>query len=205
MLQCRTLSARLLIAPKPLQVFYDGTKNLVYAETRMNKHSSRSHAILQIRVTKWARPVGGASAPRLGRVMCICLSASMARRWRGRAQGPAPKFRCGWAEVSARPRMGRQRCNMQQCNIRQPACMVATCDVHAPVQAEGAPKDGAIAGTVAKLSIVDLAGSERLKKCGRSVPDVALHCVCGVLHIALRSVAGLPCSCRMSHVVCCVK
>jgi len=82
MLQCRTLSALLLIAPKPLQVFYDGTKNLVYAETRMNKHSSRSHAILQIRVTKWARPVGGASAPRLGRVMCICLSASMARRWR---------------------------------------------------------------------------------------------------------------------------
>jgi hypothetical protein len=91
---------------------------------------------------------------------------------------------------------------MQQCNIRQPACMVATCDVHAPVQAEGAPKDGAIAGTVAKLSIVDLAGSERLKKCGRSVPVVALHCVCGVLHIALRSVAGLSCSCRMSHVAC---
>ena len=31
-----------------LQLFHEGQRNMVYAETKMNKHSSRSHAVLQV-------------------------------------------------------------------------------------------------------------------------------------------------------------
>ena len=40
-----------------LQLFHEGQRNMVYAETKMNKHSSRSHAVLQVglpRATKAA-------------------------------------------------------------------------------------------------------------------------------------------------------
>lgn len=39
-----------------LEAFRAGRKRLVYAETVMNQHSSRSHAVLQLRVTKTQRP-----------------------------------------------------------------------------------------------------------------------------------------------------
>lgn len=42
-----------------LEVFRAGRRRLVYAETVMNMHSSRSHAVLQLRVTKTSRPAGG--------------------------------------------------------------------------------------------------------------------------------------------------
>ena len=32
-----------------LQLFHEGQRNMVYAETKMNKHSSRSHAVLQVK------------------------------------------------------------------------------------------------------------------------------------------------------------
>jgi len=40
-----------------LQCFQKGRNNLVYAETKMNKSSSRSHAVFQIKVTKRPRAV----------------------------------------------------------------------------------------------------------------------------------------------------
>ena len=94
--ECHYVAYRTLSAYCTLQVFYDGTKNLVYAETRMNKHSSRSHAILQIRVTKWARPVGSESVPALGRIMCICLSQWMAQP---RTHMLLASASCGWHGV----------------------------------------------------------------------------------------------------------
>ena len=40
-----------------LQCFQKGRNNLVYAETKMNKASSRSHAVFQIKVAKRPRAV----------------------------------------------------------------------------------------------------------------------------------------------------
>lgn len=34
-----------------IQAFDDGRKRLKYAETHMNKHSSRSHAVMQLKVS----------------------------------------------------------------------------------------------------------------------------------------------------------
>ncbi len=48
-----------------LELFRAGRKRLLYAETVMNMHSSRSHAVLQLRVTKTARPKGDADAAQL--------------------------------------------------------------------------------------------------------------------------------------------
>ncbi|KAG8456883.1 hypothetical protein KFE25_005033 [Diacronema lutheri] len=42
-----------------MQLFNQGRKNLVYAETRMNKSSSRSHAVFQLAIEKRARVLGG--------------------------------------------------------------------------------------------------------------------------------------------------
>ena len=50
-------------APALLEVFRSGRKRLVYAETVMNKTSSRSHAVLQLRITKTPRPVSLDAAP----------------------------------------------------------------------------------------------------------------------------------------------
>ena len=35
-----------------IEAFDDGRKRLKYAETHMNKHSSRSHAVMQLYITK---------------------------------------------------------------------------------------------------------------------------------------------------------
>lgn len=43
-----------------IEAFDDGRKRLKYAETHMNKHSSRSHAVMQLKVAK--RPQGTCSA-----------------------------------------------------------------------------------------------------------------------------------------------
>jgi hypothetical protein len=45
-----------------LEYFTNGRKRIVYAETHMNKHSSRSHCLLQLRVNKVARTAAPADA-----------------------------------------------------------------------------------------------------------------------------------------------
>lgn len=45
--------------PYPSDCFTNGRKRIVYAETHMNKHSSRSHCLLQLRVNRVARPTPG--------------------------------------------------------------------------------------------------------------------------------------------------
>lgn len=57
-------------AEELLQLLETGRKNIIYAETKMNKSSSRSHAVLQLHVTRRARVLEGASAS-------IDLSASL--------------------------------------------------------------------------------------------------------------------------------
>ena len=50
-------------SPSDLLAFFDqGRRQLVYAETKMNKHSSRSHAVLQLMVSRRERVMDGASA-----------------------------------------------------------------------------------------------------------------------------------------------
>jgi hypothetical protein len=48
-----------------LEAFSRARSNLVYAETRMNKHSSRSHAIFQVKITCRKRHRGGDSAQQI--------------------------------------------------------------------------------------------------------------------------------------------
>ncbi|KAJ1620524.1 P-loop containing nucleoside triphosphate hydrolase protein, partial [Pavlovales sp. CCMP2436] len=45
-----------------MQLFNNGRRNLVYAETRMNKTSSRSHAVFQLTIEKRVRLLGGDGA-----------------------------------------------------------------------------------------------------------------------------------------------
>lgn len=45
-----------------MECFRNGRKRLVYAETMMNKHSSRSHCILQLKVNRLPRAAVGAAA-----------------------------------------------------------------------------------------------------------------------------------------------
>ena len=49
-----------------LALFDSGRRALVYAETKMNKHSSRSHAVLQLHVSRRERVLDGASGLGLG-------------------------------------------------------------------------------------------------------------------------------------------
>lgn len=44
-----------VIGGPPLQIFTIGQRRLIYHETAMNKHSSRSHAVFRIRVVRTPR------------------------------------------------------------------------------------------------------------------------------------------------------
>ena len=53
-----------------LNLFDSGRRAIVYAETKMNKHSSRAHAMLQINVSKRVRVLDGASGTMSRIVSC---------------------------------------------------------------------------------------------------------------------------------------
>ena len=71
-------------APALLEAFRNGRRRLVYAETVMNQHSSRSHAVLQLRITKTPRPhadttsadTGEAVTQLIGRLSIVDLAGS---------------------------------------------------------------------------------------------------------------------------------
>lgn len=54
-----TIGSGVASFPYPSECFTNGRKRIVYAETHMNKHSSRSHCLLQLRVNRVARPTPG--------------------------------------------------------------------------------------------------------------------------------------------------
>ena len=128
--------------------FHAAQRNMVYAETKMNKHSSRSHAVLQVKPPVRLRALGllGTQSGMLDRVTALNRTFLCEREQQSRSA--AGGF--GLTQV----RIGK--------HIR------ATKPLHDD-KATGAASRGSkvkVTETTGMMSLVDLAGCERIKKSG---------------------------------------